>query len=67
MFNKEKELIEKIEAIIKDFETLRSKTYDKTYGIAFLKKNTDEVTLSETINSNDVLRMYLQVIKEALK
>ena len=67
VFNKEKELIEKKEAIIKDFETLRSKTYDKTYGIAFLKKNTDEVTFSETINSNDVLRMYLQAIKKALK
>ena len=36
------------------------------YGIKSLAKNTDLVTISETINSDDILRMYLLSIEEAL-
>jgi ABC-type proline/glycine betaine transport system ATPase subunit len=66
-FDKEKNLLDKKEAVLKDFEKLRSHTYEKTYGIQGLGQNTDEVTESETLNSNDVLRMFAMAITEALK
>jgi hypothetical protein len=66
-FDKEKNLLDKKEAVLKDFEKLRSHTYEKTYGIKGLGQNTDEVTESETLNSNDVLRMFAMAITEALK
>ena len=67
IFNKEKELIETKEVVLKDFEKLRSKTFDETYGIKGLGQNTDEKTISETINSNDVLRMYVSALVVALQ
>ena len=67
IFNKEKELIEKKDVVLKDFEKLRSKTFDETYGIKGLVQNTDEKTISETINSNDVLRMYVTALVVALQ
>ena len=66
VLNSDKVLVEKKESILKDFEKLRSKTFEKTYGIKSLAKNTDLVTISETINSDDILRMYLLSIEEAL-
>ena len=67
IFNKEKELIETKEVVLKDFEKLRSKTFYETYGIKGLAQNTDEKTISETINSNDVLRMYVTALVVALQ
>ena len=67
IFNKEKELIETKDVVLKDFEKLRSKTFDETYGIKGLGQNTDEKTISETINSNDVLRMYVTALVVALQ
>ncbi len=67
IYNKEKELIETKDVVLKDFEKLRSKTFDETYGIKGLGQNTDEKTISETINSNDVLRMYVSALVVALQ
>ena len=67
IFNKEKELIKTIDVVLKDFEKLRSKTFDETYGIKGLAQNTDEKTISETINSNDVLRMFVSALVIALQ
>ena len=67
IFNKEKELIETKDVVLKYFEKLRSKTFDETYGIKGLGQNTDEKTISETINSNDVLRMYVSALVVALQ
>jgi hypothetical protein len=67
IFNKEKELIETKEVALKDFEKLRSRSFDKTYGIRGLGQNTDRMTVSETINSDDVLRMYVSALVAALQ
>jgi hypothetical protein len=67
IFNKEKELIETKEVVLKDFEKLRSRSFDKTYGIRGLGQNTDRMTVSETINSDDVLRMYVSALVAALQ
>jgi hypothetical protein len=67
IFNKEKELIETKEVVLKDFEKLRSRSFDKTYGIRGLGQNTDRMTESETINSDDVLRMYVSALVAALQ
>jgi hypothetical protein len=66
-YDKEKNLIDSKEVVLKDFEKLRSQTYEKTYGIGGLGQNTDEVTVSETLNTNDILRMYALGLNEALK
>ncbi|MCC6701168.1 MAG: hypothetical protein IT221_06575 [Fluviicola sp.] len=66
VFNQEKEMVNSLEVVLKDFEKLRSHTFEKTYGINGLGQNTDEVTISETINSNDVLRMYVMGLVDAL-
>ncbi|PWL32626.1 MAG: hypothetical protein DCO96_03515 [Fluviicola sp. XM-24bin1] len=63
-FDKSKTLLEKKEVTLKDFEKLRSRTFEKTYGISSL--NTNEVTESETLNANDVLRMYVMGLEELL-
>lgn len=67
VYDKEKELIEEKEVVLKDFEKLRSHTFEQTYGIHGLGQNTDDITISETINSNDVLRMYVMGLVEATK
>ena len=67
ILDKEKKLIEKKKVVLKDFEKLRSKTFEDTYGIRGLKMNTDVVTVSETIDANDVLRMYVMALVEATK
>ena len=50
-------------AQLKDFEKLRSHTYKTTYGIDGWFETTDEVTESETLNSSDILRMYLYALE----
>jgi hypothetical protein len=67
VYDKEKQLLHSKEITLNNFEKLRSHTFEKTYGINGLGQNTDLVTKSETINSNDVLRMYVMALSEALK
>jgi cell division protein FtsB len=67
VYDKDKTLVQTKEAVLKDFEALRSKSFDKTYGIRGLAQNTDRVTVSETIDAEDVLKMYLLGIEAALK
>jgi len=67
VYDIDKNLIETKEAVVKDFENLRSRTFEDTYGIKGLKQITDIVTVSETIDANDVLRMYVLGLIEALK
>ena len=67
IYDKDKNLVHDKESVLKDFEKLRTKSFDKTYGIRGLVTNTDRVTISETIDAEDVLRMYLMGIEEALK
>ncbi len=67
VYDMEKNLLETKEAVLKDFENLRSITFEDSYGIKGLKQNTDVVTVSETIDANDVLRMYVVGLIEALK
>ena len=67
VYDIDKNLIETKEAVLKDFENLRSRTFEDTYGIKGLDQNTDIVTVSETIDANDVLKMYVLGLIEALK
>jgi hypothetical protein len=67
VYDMEKNLLETKEAVLKDFENLRSRTFEDSYGIKGLKQNTDVVTISETIDDNDVLKMYVLGLIEALK
>lgn len=67
VYDMEKNLLETKEAVLKDFENLRSRTFEDSYGIKGLKQNTDVVTISETLDANDVLRMYVLGLIEALK
>ncbi len=67
MYDQSKTLLDSKEVVLKDFGKLRSHTFEETYGIKGLGQNTDEVTISETINANDVLRMYVLGLTEALK
>ena len=67
VYDIDKNLLETKEAVLKDFENLRSRTFEDSYGIKGLKQNTDVVTISETIDDNDVLKMYALGLIEALK
>ena len=67
VYDIDKNLLETKEAVLKDFENLRSRTFEDSYGIKGLKQNTDVVTISETIDDNDVLKMYVLGLIEALK
>ena len=67
VYDIDKNLLETKEAVLKDFENLRSRTFEDSYGIKGLKQNTDVVTISETLDANDVLRMYALGLIEALK
>ena len=67
VYDIDKNLLETKEAVLKDFENLRSRTFEDSYGIKGLKQNTDVVTISETIDANDVLKMYALGLIEALK
>ena len=66
VLDKEKNEIDSRKVVLKDFEKLRSESFEKTYGIQGLAVNKDQVTRSETINSNDVLRMYVMGLVEAM-
>jgi hypothetical protein len=61
--DKNKNVIYKKEVVVKDFEKLRSRTFEKTYGVKGLVENTDEVTVSETLTAYDVLKMYLVALE----
>ncbi|MFN5371276.1 MAG: hypothetical protein ACK5B6_07415 [Bacteroidia bacterium] len=50
-----------------DFKDLRSHTFEETYGIRGLIQNTDVTTVSETLNSDDVLRMYMIALSEVVR
>lgn len=67
VYDVNKEQVDKRQATLKDFEKLRSHTFEKSYGVLGLAEFTDEVTISETINSNDVLKMYVMALDEAYK
>lgn len=62
-----KTLLQKKEATLKDFGKLRSRTFEKSYGIGALSQQKNEVTESETLNANDILRMYVMGLEEAVK
>ena len=62
-YDKNKKKIKKAKIILKDFEKLRSHTYETTYGIEGWFQTTDEVTESETLTSTDILRMYLYALE----
>lgn len=66
VLDKEKNEIDSRKVVLKDFEKLRSTSFEKTYGIQGLIVNKDQVKKSETINSNDVLRMYVMGLVEAM-
>ena len=61
-----KEFVSKVTELV-DFKDLRSETFEETYGIRGLIQNTDITTVSETINSDDVLRMYVLGLKKSLE
>lgn len=61
--DKNKNVIYKKEVVVKDFEKLRSRTFEKTYGVKGLVENTDEVTVSETLTAYDIIKMYLVALE----
>jgi hypothetical protein len=61
-----KEMVSKVTEVV-DFKDLRSTTYEETYGIRGLLQNTDVTTVSETLNSDDVLRMYVLGLIKSLE
>ncbi len=61
-----KEFVSKV-AELDNFKDLRSETFEETYGIRGLIQNTDVTTVSETLNSNDVLRMYVLGLIKSLE
>lgn len=62
-YDKNKKKVKKAKITLKDFEKLRSHTYETTYGIDGWFQTTDEVTESETLTSTDILRMYLYTLE----
>ena len=66
-YDSSKTLLEKKEATLKDFGKLRSRTFEKSYGIGALSQQKNEVTESETLNANDILRMYVMGLEEAVE
>jgi hypothetical protein len=61
--DKNKNVVYKKEIVVKDFEKLRSRTFEKTYGVKGLVENTDEVTVSETLTAYDIIKMYLVALE----
>jgi hypothetical protein len=59
-------MVSKVTEVV-DFKDLRSTTYEETYGIRGLLQNTDVTTVSETLNSDDVLRMYVLGLIKSLE
>ncbi len=66
-YNKSKSAVYEKEIVLKDFEKLRSHSFEKTYGLKGFGQNTDKVTVSETLTSNDILKMYLMAIEDLSK
>jgi hypothetical protein len=65
--DKNKNVVFKKEVVVKDFEKLRSRSFEKTYGVKGLVENTDEVTVSETLTAYDILKMYLVALENVNK
>lgn len=63
VYDPEKNKLHDKDIELKDFEKLRSHTFETTYGVYGLGKTTDEVTKSETLNSDDILRMYVMALE----
>ena len=63
VYDKNKKKVQKDKIVLKDFEKLRSHTYETTYGVEGWFQTTDEVTESETLTSTDILRMYLYALE----
>jgi hypothetical protein len=61
-----KEFASKVVELV-DFKDLRSETFEETYGIRGLVQNTDMTTVSETLNADDVLRMYVLGLVASVK
>ncbi|MFN5318444.1 MAG: hypothetical protein ACK5CY_06355 [Bacteroidia bacterium] len=61
-----KEFVSKVTELV-DFKDLRSETFEETYGIRGLIQNTDVTTVSETLNADDVLRMYVLGLIKSLE
>ncbi len=64
VFDGEKNKIKEGKVVLKDFEKLRSHSFENTYSVFGLNETTDNVTVSETLNSNDILRMYLMALEQ---
>jgi hypothetical protein len=64
-YDKNKEKVHEKDVVLKDFEKLRSHSFENTYGIEGWFETTDEVTKSETLTSDDILKMYLMALEEA--
>lgn len=63
IYDSEKNKLQEKTAELKDFEKLRSHTFETTYGVYGLGKTTDEVTKSETLTLDDILRMYVMALE----
>lgn len=63
VYDAEKTKIQEKSSELKDFEKLRSHTFETTYGVYGLGKTTDEVTKSETLTSDDILRMFVMALE----
>ncbi len=57
-YDKNKKKVKKAKIVVKDFEKLRSYTYETTYGIDGFFQTTDDITEFETLTSTNILRMY---------
>lgn len=66
VYDKDKNKVKEGKVVLKDFEKLRSHSFENTYDVYGLKETTDEVTVSETLNSNDILRMYLMALEQVI-
>lgn len=63
VYNAEKNKVAEKSSELKDFEKLRSHTFETTYGVYGLGKTTDEVTKSGTLTSDDILRMFVMALE----
>jgi hypothetical protein len=62
-YDKDKKKMYDTDIVLDDFEKLRSRTFEKTYSILGSEPNTDVMTESETLTSDDILRMYLMALE----
>ncbi len=58
-YDKNKKRIHRGRMVFKDFDKLRSRTYTSDFVVNGWFETTNEITESETLTSDDILRMYL--------